>query len=308
MICSRRLLVVIVLFVAAAPPALAAETAKQRAAKLLDEGVAQFEEGRTAEAYASFQAAYDLFPSAKILLNMGQALKVLGRDAEAAQAYERFLVEMSALPEVGDRRVTLARAGIAEILPRIGRLRLAVQPPDALVSVDGKALGPASKLRTIYLAVGDHQVVVSSAGFVEKSVSVAATAGNFEQLDLALEALPAPLVPPVVSEAPPPPRRRWTWVAAGASAALLGAGVGFGLHVSALWDEYNTTDSPERHDALRPRIQREQTVANVLFVTAGVAAAAAGVLYFYEGRRGREVRVGLAATPGGMSGTAGWTF
>jgi hypothetical protein len=310
MTCSGRLTVIVVtLAVTAAPRAFAEDTVKQRAAKLLDQGVVQFEEGKAAEAYASFQAAYELYPSAKILLNMGQALKALGRDAEAAQAYDRFLVETSALPEVGDRRVTLARAGLSEILPRIGRLRLTVQPPDALVTLDGKPLGPASRLRMIYLTPGDHQLLVAAAGFVDKSAAVTAIAGaETPPLDVVLEAVPAP--PPVVAAAPPPVlRRRWTWVAAGASAALLGTGVGFGLHANSLWDELHRPGlTAARDDQLRRQIPREARVANILFAAAGVAAIGAGVLYFYEGARNREVRVSLAPTPEGLYGMAGWTF
>jgi tetratricopeptide (TPR) repeat protein len=303
----KRWLAGLVLLVALAPPAFAADSPKQRAAKLLDEGVAQFEDGRAGEAYASFQAAYRLYPSAKILLNMGQALKAMGRNAEAAQAYERFLVEMSAQPEVGDRRVSLARAGMAEVLPRIGRLRLEVQPPDALVSIDGVSQGRASQLRTIYLETGDHRVLASAAGFLEKAALVTAVAGNEERVELVLN--PVPAAEPRLTEAPSlAPHRRWTWVAAGASAALLAGGVGFGLHTRSLWGEYRNTDSPQRYDELRRDIGREQVVANVLFVAAGAAAITAGTLYFYEGARRREVRVGLLASDRLVGATAGWAF
>jgi hypothetical protein len=293
---------------AASPTALAADSAKQQAARLLDAGVAQFEDGHPAEALASFQAAYQLFPSAKILLNMGQALKAMGREAEAAQAYERFLVETSALPEVGDRRVALARAGLAEILPHIGRVRLSVQPAEATVSVDSKPMGPASQLRTIFLAAGDHQVTASSSGFVERSVTVSAAPGREQWIELVLDPVPAPPVVAAALVPAAPPGRRWTWVAGGASAALLAGGIGFGLHANALWREFRQTQSPERYDTLHRQIGREGTVANILFVTAGAAALTAGALYFYEGRRGREVRVALAASPAGFCGTARWAF
>jgi tetratricopeptide (TPR) repeat protein len=314
MICRRALFVLTfagALAGAAAPRARAAESPKQQAARLLDTGVTQFEEGHAVEALASFQSAYQIYPSAKILLNMGQALKALGRDAEAAQAYDRFLVETSALPEVGDRRVALARAGLVEILPRIGRLRLAVQPAEAVVSVDGNVMGPASQLRTLYLSAGDHQVSAASSGFLDRSTQVSAAAGSEQRLELVLEPVPVP--PPVVTTAlpapapPPPPARRWTWVAAGTSAALLAGGVGFGLHANALWSEFRQTRSPERYDTLQRQIEREARVTNILFITGGAAAVTAGVLYYFEGRAS-EVQVGLAPSPDGLCGTARWAF
>jgi tetratricopeptide (TPR) repeat protein len=304
---SRRCLIVAAVVLALAPPAFAADSAKQRAAKLLDEGVAQFEDGRAADAYTSFQAAYQLYPSAKILLNMGQALKAMGRDAEAAQAYDRFLGEMSALPEVGDRRVSLARAGIAEVLPRIGRLHLDIQPADALINIDGVAAGRASQLRTLYVEAGDHRLIASSAGFQDKATLVTAAAGSEQRVELTLEMIP-PVQPTAIETPEAPPRRRWTWVAAGTSAAFLAGGIGFGLHARSLWDEYRKTDSPTRYDALKHDIGRQQTVANVLFVAAGAAAITAGTLYFYEGARRREVRVSLLASEQAFCATAGWAF
>jgi hypothetical protein len=309
MTCRAGWIAFLVTFIGAVTPrAYAADSAKQQAARLLDAGVAQFEEGHAAEAYASFQSAYQLYPSPKILLNMGQALKALGRVAEAAQAYQRFLMETSALPEVGDRRVALARAGLAEILPHLGRVRLSVQPDQAVVSVDGRPMGPASQLRIIYLSPGDHRVTASSNGFVGRSVPVAAVAGYEERLELVLDPAPDPL-PVVTAAAPvPAPGRRWTWVAGGASVALLAGGIGFGLHANALWREFRETRSPERYDTLERQIGREGTVANILFVTAGAAAVTAGLLYFYEGARGSDVRMGLAASPDGFCGSARWAF
>ena len=49
-------------------------------------------------ALAVFKEAYDRFPSSKILLNIGTTLKALGRDAEAANAYQGFLDAADANP------------------------------------------------------------------------------------------------------------------------------------------------------------------------------------------------------------------
>src|SRR6188472_1581404 len=42
-------------------------------------------------ALATFKEAYSRYPSAKILLNIGTTLRLLGRDAEAANTYQRYL-------------------------------------------------------------------------------------------------------------------------------------------------------------------------------------------------------------------------
>ena len=89
-------------------------------------------------------------------------------------------------------------------------------------------------------------------------------------------------------EAPPSfptrPKRVWTWIAAGSTGALLGGGIFFAVRADRAFDDYRTTMDPARYDRLRDQIGRDDRIANVLFVGAGAAAVAAGIMFFVEAR------------------------
>src|SRR2546429_3454963 len=102
----------------------AAESQKLLAARLLDEGVARFDAGDYASALEKFQAAYEAYPSPKIFLNLGEALRRLHRDPAAADAYDRFLTETATAPEVSDAKKRVAQSALEELRGRLGRLRI----------------------------------------------------------------------------------------------------------------------------------------------------------------------------------------
>jgi hypothetical protein len=253
--------------------------------------VALYGRGAYAEALARFEAAYAVFPSAKIFLNQGQALLRLGRDAEAAEAFDRFLHETSPAdgPAEGRRAAAASLAGLER---RLGRVTLAVTPRHAVISIDAVAprLRPG---RPLYLSPGRHVIDASALGHVAARLELEIAAGERREVPLRLEparypaSAPTPTPTPIGRETPvpPPPRPRlWTWVVAGAGAACLGGGIVFGLRASNAYDEYQTTDSPARYDQLAERIERDSLIANVLFGGAALAAVGAGVLFFLEPR------------------------
>ena len=84
-------LLLFALLAQASDPATSAQ-AKSRAQVLLTEGSALYERGEFAEALEKFKEAYATFDSPKLLFNIGQANRDLGRPAEAVDAFEHFLV------------------------------------------------------------------------------------------------------------------------------------------------------------------------------------------------------------------------
>src|SRR5512133_179368 len=103
------LLVFLIAQAAAAPPS---PDARARAQGLLKDGARLYEKGALVPALEKFQAAYAEYPSAKLLFNIGQASRDLGRPVEAMTAFERFLVEdADAPPEM----VEEAKRSVAEL-------------------------------------------------------------------------------------------------------------------------------------------------------------------------------------------------
>ena len=298
------LLFAAILLIAAPGRARAQDAAaKQKAARLLDQGVGKYESGDYNAALDKFQAAYAAFPSPKILLNLGEALRKLGRDVEAADAYSRYLSETPA-GEIREEKRKLAQDGLAELQPRLGRLRIDAPQPGAQLTLDGKAFKPPAD-RPAWVLPGSHSIGAQAPAFEPKTMWVEVHAGEEKHVAVALEMAGAPTeksqkpveptpTPVPVTPANPPTSdlgtqtshngRVWTWVAAGAAGAMLVVGILEGSAASSDYDEYKTTRDPLRYDQLRNDIGSESTIANVMFIGAGVAAVGAGFLYWWEGR------------------------
>jgi hypothetical protein len=260
----------------------------------VDEGVALFGKGDARAALERFARARELYPSPKIDFNIGQALRALGRAAEAAEAFDRFLADT----EVDSREVVSQRKTAREELDRLerslGRIALRVEPDETAreVRVDGLAVAVRFG-RPLYVAPGRHVVEVSAPGFRTARTEVAVSAGELRDVAVALgreasvpssaprAALVARRAEPV--ETPAPRNRRvWTWVVAGAAAGLLAGGIVFGSRADSAYDEYQETESPARYDQLRDQVRRDSLTANLLFAGSGAAAIGSVLLFVGE--------------------------
>ncbi|MEQ9075871.1 MAG: tetratricopeptide repeat protein [Sandaracinaceae bacterium] len=116
-------LLIVASFVSAPTPTCAQEDPPQvaEARQHFDEGSTHFEAGRFALAADAFQRAYALLaeidhPRANLLLfNVGRSLEAIGRDAEARDAYARFLASSPDQPEL----VAQVNQQIAELDARL---------------------------------------------------------------------------------------------------------------------------------------------------------------------------------------------
>jgi hypothetical protein len=182
----------------------------------------------------------------------------------------------------------------AKLKAHSGLLKLTSRPPGASVTVDGEERGHTPTSGVI-LPPGSHLVRLSLEGHQPRSEQVQVEAGVVHPLEVALEPLPPPKPPPVVVkekkkvEQPKKAgtRRFWTWVVAGGAVAAAGAGLGFGLWARSDWEDYQNAAKAgdrARYDDLRDSGQSHATTANVFFITAGVLAATAAILYLFVER------------------------
>jgi hypothetical protein len=119
-------------------------------------------------AVVEFQRAYELSPHYSVHYNIALALIAAGRSLAAVQAFERYLAEGGA--EVSASRRAQVEAMLESERAKLGRLVLGIEPKDARVSVDGKAVKvPDAGLE---LEPGDHSVLVQAPGHVERALSV----------------------------------------------------------------------------------------------------------------------------------------
>ncbi len=139
-----------------------------------------------------FRAAYNRWPNPKILLNIGTTLRNLGRDAEAADAYEKYLREGK--PDA--KRKAEVDAILKELGAKLARLRIEVNEPGARVLVDGKVVGESPQAITLRVEAGTHTIVAEKQGYPAAAATVQISAGQERVVELRLV---------LAGAAPPPP-------------------------------------------------------------------------------------------------------
>lgn len=118
---SRRALVMLLLL---ASTAHAADSRRDKAAKLYTQGEQLFQAGQLEQAVVRFHEAYDALPRAELLLNIAQCYRGLGRPKQAIEWLERFLEDAPGHPLRPAAERTLASLRASEPAPT---------PPPSLV-------------------------------------------------------------------------------------------------------------------------------------------------------------------------------
>jgi hypothetical protein len=308
----RRSILVLLALLAMAHTAAANPKPEDEARALNRKGVELLDQRDFIGALEAFRAAYARFPSVKILLNIGTASRNLGRYAEAAEAYERYLSDPAADPQ--------KKPEVTDLLQKLdlglGRLRLDIDPADARCFLDGK---PVSG-RLVRIEPGTHALVAEKGGFVtmNQTVTVAAREERNVQLHLAPQASDEPAQPPTpppapapTVSAPPPPiaepppsddgshrRKLLMWSLGGAGVVLIGAGAYFGLSAHSDWNDVSA-HCPNRFCTDPMYLTRaddashEATLSTFFVLTGVTAGAAAAILWWRQpsGEPNHAVRV-----------------
>lgn len=183
---------------------------RARANELLQAGNAALRAGEYDRAVQNYEAAYEIFPSPKLLYNLGKAYQMAGRLPEEAEVFERFINQVARSErelqnELSDR-VSRAQTELQLLDPDLAVVAVRVRPADATLSVDGRARLGMEESRALRLSPGKHQLVASKDGFLpeRRSVSVAATQRIALEIDLAAANDARPLqANPLLSDAVP---------------------------------------------------------------------------------------------------------
>lgn len=247
------------------------DTDKKQAQALQVAGVRLMDHGDNRGALEKFEAAFRLFPSPKILFNMGRARNELGQAAEAVNDFERFLDEAPyAQKESRDEAERL----IKTLRPQLSYLDLTTDDVGSHISVDGREVGTAPLPRPLAVTPGPHEVHFDKAGLVAETRSVAPVAGQKLRVYVKLAPVPSatPEPAPAAAAAAPPPsapstsppvntvmeplsepvaraHRPWqldaAWIAGGAGVVFLAGGITAQvLSSSKNADFNNVTDAP----------------------------------------------------------------
>ncbi|MBA3541851.1 MAG: hypothetical protein H0T79_19710 [Deltaproteobacteria bacterium] len=184
-------------------PAIRVDDVKTRelAQSLMTEGVRQLRARNFDQALANFLEAYGKFPSPRILLNIASTLRDMGRLAEAANTYQRYLLD----PASGADRVAEVKELLIKLDEQLTILTVRVFPRNSEISIDGGPFIPVgsslvtrvrSGIHLVRIKHGEHSNEHTVNGFEGENKEVAAALKN----DVKVEA-PDPMTPaPKVAE------------------------------------------------------------------------------------------------------------
>lgn len=175
----------------AVKPAIAGETEEQVARASFAEGNKLVGAGDFEGALQRFQYAYERLPSVKILLNIATMLKELGRNAEAANAYQRYLSSPTADP---NKKANVEQA-LEALDQKVAKLRIEVDDSQMRVRLDGRLEGGPEQWLAVRVEPGTHTVLAEKDGAPPVTLLVTVSAG---------EARTVRLEKPAAQVAPPP--------------------------------------------------------------------------------------------------------
>ncbi|HEY1817427.1 MAG TPA: PEGA domain-containing protein [Kofleriaceae bacterium] len=167
---------------------------KVDAQALMQSGVKLLEAKDYLGALAIFKNAYERFPSAKILLNIGTTLKLLDRDADAANVYQRYLDASDTDPK---RRAEVDKL-LDKIDKNVGKVTLTATPSDAQIEIDDDNWLHVVHGTIWRLAPGRHSINVHRDGFEPATKPIDLAAGESAELAITLVAIAKPVAPVAV--------------------------------------------------------------------------------------------------------------
>jgi len=277
-------------------PAIRVDDQKNRplAAALMTEGVRQLRAQAYEQALANFLEAYNKFPSPKILLNIGSTLRDMGRLADAANSYQRYLAD----PATGPERIAEVKGLLVKLDEQLTLLTIRVNPKGSDVSIDAGPFIPVGSTLQTRVRPGLHLVRVRSADAIGET-TVNGFEGEQKDIELIAKAPPPtapkptePPPPPPPKPAEPPPENASGWLITGTQYST-GDGTsrerkvraGFaGPVVAAIVPKYEVDDSGE------VRVEAPPTAH-------GISSGVVGIVRIDGKLRGVALGVGLAFVP-----------
>lgn len=136
-------------------------------------GIKLYQDTNYAGALAEFNAAYAAKPGPGSLQNVALSQKALFRYREAADTLQQLLSRHGSELSEGEKKA-VAEA-ITELEGLVGSIVVNVEPSEAKVTIDGRALSSSELRAGIELNVGEHTVVADLPGYarLQRVVSVA---------------------------------------------------------------------------------------------------------------------------------------
>ncbi len=232
----------------------AQEGASARYEELVRAAIAAQEKGDFARAYELFASAHAFYPNARTLRAMGVAAFQEGRVIEAIGYLEASL-DHPERPLDAELRDAVEEL-LARARTRVAAYRISVEPPSALLSLDG---GPPMAVSAAprWMLPGTHTLDIQAENYQPQHLELRATPGASEALHISLAPRPT-------------------------SAALVEAPIaGAGKDA----ERVQALSAPVLTPRALTKIRRRRIASFILLGTAGAATLAASGLWFGAHRR-----------------------
>lgn len=150
----------------------------------MENGVKLFEDRNYDAARAEFRAAYDARPRANPLLNIALAYKAEFKYPRAIEALEAALAKHR--DTMGAEDIKAAEGELKDMRALLARVKVAVSPASARVTIDGDALTSEALAQPIALGPGTHRVAGAAEGFTPIEQSFTVASGEVTEVALTL--------------------------------------------------------------------------------------------------------------------------
>ncbi|HEX4453632.1 MAG TPA: hypothetical protein VH143_22325 [Kofleriaceae bacterium] len=190
-------------------PAVKVDDPKARSAAtaLMTEGVKRLQVEAYDEALADFLAAYNRLPSPKILLDIASTLREMGRLADAANTYQRYLTD----PATGAERVAEVKKLLLALDEQLTILTVRVQPHGSELSIDAGPFVPVGSWLQTRVRPGPHAIRIRKAAAVSEQ-DLNSFEGETKDITIALQdeaPIAAPSPAPTPATKPPEQVNGW---------------------------------------------------------------------------------------------------
>lgn len=147
-------------------------------------GIRLYQDTNYAGALVEFEAAYSAKPGPGSLQNVALCQKALFRYREAAETLTELLAKHDSELSEGEKKAV--HDAITELGSLVGSIVIDVEPSDAKVTVDGRALALSELHAGVELNVGEHTVVADEPGYA-RLVRVVNVASGQKQLPVEMK-------------------------------------------------------------------------------------------------------------------------
>jgi hypothetical protein len=275
---------------------------------------------RYEDAYREFKAAYAASPSYKILGNLGLCAMKIERDAEAIEAYEKYLKEAG--PDLSQAERDQAQRDLLTLKAGVVTVNVSSKPPGAYIEdvrtpIEGNdvrnAYGQANAPLTLGLRRGHHVITAHLDGYVDQRWEFEASGTTLppHEFTLAKDVVAVSQVPENTVSRPLPTA---AYVSGAVTLGLIATGFVFGIAAVSAHNDFNAINDGNHQSEAQSDKNRGQTfniVADSCFGAAILGAAL--TTYFVLSRPTVEhpiaakadVKRGLTLTPAPILGRGG---